>query len=74
MRESWGVVPVDIGMGGSIPIIAEFMAAYPDAAILVTGVEDPDTRAHSPNEGLHLAEFERVCVAEALLLQKLSDH
>lgn len=43
---------------------------FPDAAILVTGVEDPDTRAHGANEGLHLAEFERVCPAEALLLQK----
>ena len=27
----------------------------------MTGVEDPDTRAHGANEGLHLAEFERVC-------------
>ena len=35
----------------------------------MTGVEDPDTRAHGANEGLHLAEFERVCLAEALLLQ-----
>jgi hypothetical protein len=39
----------------------------------VTGVEDPDTRAHGANEGLHLAEFERVCLAEALLLAKLAD-
>ena len=40
--------------------------------MLVTGVEDPDTRAHGANEGLHLAEFERVCVAEALLLANLA--
>ena len=44
----------------------------PKASILVTGVEDPDTRAHGPNESLHLAEFERVCIAEALLLSKLA--
>jgi acetylornithine deacetylase/succinyl-diaminopimelate desuccinylase-like protein len=73
-REAWdGVAPVDVGIGGSIPFIAEFMSAYPDATILVTGVEDPDTRAHGPNEGLHLAEFERVCLAEALLLQRLAE-
>ena len=41
-------------------------------AILVTGVEDPDARAHGPNESLHLAEFERVCLAEALLLQNVA--
>ena len=45
---------------------------FPDAAILVTGVEDPDTRAHGANEGLHLAEFARVCLAEALLLRNLA--
>jgi hypothetical protein len=38
----------------------------------VTGVEDPDTRAHGANEGLHLKEFARVCLAEALLLNHLS--
>jgi acetylornithine deacetylase/succinyl-diaminopimelate desuccinylase-like protein len=63
-----GVAPVDIGMGGSIPFIATFQEMFPAAAILVTGVEDPDARAHGPNESLHLAEFERICLAEALLL------
>ncbi len=71
-REAWdGTAPVDIGVGGSIPFIAAFAERFPEAAILVTGVEDPDTRAHGANEGLHLAEFQRVCLAEALLLAKL---
>ena len=72
-REAWdGTAPVDIGVGGSIPFIAAFAERFPEAAILVTGIEDPDTRAHGANEGLHLAEFERVCLAEALLLAKLA--
>jgi acetylornithine deacetylase/succinyl-diaminopimelate desuccinylase-like protein len=70
--EAWdGTAPIDMGVGGSIPFIAEFLEAFPQASVLVTGVEDPDTRAHGANEGLHLAEFRRVVVAEALLLQKL---
>jgi len=70
--EAWdGTEPVDMGVGGSIPFIAEFLEAFPEASVLVTGVEDPDTRAHGANEGLHLAEFERVVLAEALLLQNL---
>ena len=44
---------------------------FPDAAILVTGVEDPHARAHGPNESLHLGEFARVCLAEALLLRNV---
>ena len=72
-KEAWdGVEPIDIGVGGSIPFIAAFRDAFPEASVLVTGVEDPDTRAHGANEGLHLAEFERVCVAEALLLHNLA--
>jgi acetylornithine deacetylase/succinyl-diaminopimelate desuccinylase-like protein len=69
--DAWGVEPVDIGVGGSIPFVAAFAAQFPDAAILVTGVEDPDARAHGANESLHLGEFERVCLAEALLLARL---
>jgi acetylornithine deacetylase/succinyl-diaminopimelate desuccinylase-like protein len=73
--EAWdGTVPVDMGVGGSIPFIAEFQRVFPAAAILVTGVEDPDTRAHGVDEGLHLAEFRKVCLAEALLLQNLADN
>ncbi|HEX3932354.1 MAG TPA: dipeptidase [Nocardioides sp.] len=72
--EAWdGTEPIDMGVGGSIPFIAEFLGAFPDASVLVTGVEDPDTRAHGANEGLHLAEFERVVHAEALLLAKLGE-
>src|SRR6187402_3369309 len=70
-RDAWGVEPVDIGVGGSIPFVAAFAEKFPDAAILVTGVEDPDARAHGANESLHLGEFEKVCLAEALLLARL---
>ncbi len=69
--DAWGVAPVDIGVGGSIPFVAAFAEQFPDAAILVTGVEDPDARAHGANESLHLGEFERVCLAEALLLARV---
>ncbi|MGI8985209.1 MAG: dipeptidase [Nocardioidaceae bacterium] len=73
LRDAWeGTEPVDVGIGGSIPFIALFAHAFPEASILVTGVEDPDTRAHGADEGLHLAEFERVCTAEALLLHRLA--
>ncbi|MGN0065204.1 MAG: dipeptidase [Nocardioides sp.] len=72
--EAWdGTAPVDMGVGGSIPFIAEFLDAFPQASVLVTGVEDPDTRAHGANEGLHLAEFEKVVLAEALLLKNLGE-
>lgn len=72
-RQAWGVDVVDMGMGGSIPFIAEFAKAFPDATILVTGVEDPSTQAHSVNESLHLGVLERAATTEALLLGKLGE-
>src|ERR1700743_148719 len=71
-RQAWGADPIDMGMGGSIPFIAEFAAAFPQAKILVTGVEDPGTQAHSIDESLHLGVLERAAVAEALLLANLA--
>ena len=71
-RTAWGVDPVEMGMGGSIPFIAEFAAAFPQAQILVTGVEDPGSQAHSVNESLHLGVLERAATAEALLLANLA--
>jgi acetylornithine deacetylase/succinyl-diaminopimelate desuccinylase-like protein len=70
-RQAWGNEPVDTGVGGSIPFIAEFAAAFPSAKILVTGVEDPATQAHSINESMHLGVLERAATAEALLLANL---
>jgi acetylornithine deacetylase/succinyl-diaminopimelate desuccinylase-like protein len=73
-RQAWGNEPVDTGVGGSIPFIAEFAAAFPSAKILVTGVEDPRTQAHSINESLHLGVLERAATAEALLLRNLGSN
>lgn len=70
-RQGWGTDAIDMGVGGSIPFIAEFAAAFPDAKILVTGVEDPATQAHSINESLDLGVLERAATTEALLLAAL---
>ncbi|WP_054953501.1 dipeptidase [Flaviflexus massiliensis] len=71
LRDAWGTEPVDIGVGGSIPFISDLAKVFPDAKILVTGIEDPDTRAHSGNESLHLGTFRNAILAEALLLARL---
>ena len=72
LEQSWQTPPVDMGLGGSIPFIAKLCEVYPSAEVLVTGVEDPDGRAHGANESVHLDELERACVAEALLLAALA--
>ena len=72
LKEAWsGVEPVESGMGGSIPFIADLTEMFPAAQILITGVEDPDSRAHSANESLDLGDFRNAILAEALLLASL---
>lgn len=73
LHEAWGRESVDIGVGGSIPFIADLAELFPQADILVTGVEDPDTRAHSQNESLHLGDWRNAVVAEASLLARLGE-
>lgn len=73
MADAWRADVVDMGVGGSIPFIATLVDVFPDAQILVTGVEDPDSRAHSPNESLHLGVFRRAVLTEAVLLARLNE-
>lgn len=71
MEDAWGRPAKQVGVGGSIPFISDLVEVFPSAQILITGVEDPDTRAHSPNESLHLGVFHRAILTEALLLARL---
>ena len=45
---------------------AEFQTVYPNATVLLTAVCDPDSRMHGPNESLHLGDFSKAALAEAL--------
>jgi acetylornithine deacetylase/succinyl-diaminopimelate desuccinylase-like protein len=70
---SWPNPSVNMGIGGSIPFISQFAEAFPDAEILVTGVEEPDSRAHSPNESQHLPTLRRAILAQSMILLNGND-
>jgi cysteinylglycine-S-conjugate dipeptidase len=70
--ETWNHAPVEPGSGGSQPLVAALAQRYPDAALLLTGVDDPDSRTHSENESVHLGELQNCCVNEAILLGYLA--
>lgn len=72
LEDAFGAPTVFQGVGGSIPFISQLAEEFPGAHIVVTGVEDPDTRAHSPNESLHLGILWRAALAEALFLARVN--
>ncbi|NKY84188.1 dipeptidase [Nocardia veterana] len=56
------------GQGGSIPLCNVFADTYPDAEIMLLGVEEPKCLIHAPNESVDPSEIERMALAEALFL------
>lgn len=70
--EAFGVAPVEIGVGGSIPIVAEFADRTPGALVLVTAVTDPMSRMHGIDESLDLGDLAKAALAETLFLQRLA--
>ena len=72
MREAWGTEPVNMGVGGSIPFVAAFSEAYPNATIVLTGVQEPESRIHAADESLDLQELRRAVLAEAIVLEELA--
>ena len=72
LTRAYGTDAVFIGVGGSIPFITPFAEAFGDAPALLTGVEDPDTRAHGIDESLHLGDWAHACLGEAYLLAEFA--
>lgn len=71
-EEAYGNPAVEMGMGGTIPLVAAFSERYPDTSILLTGVADADSRPHGANESVDLGDLHRGSLGEALLLRKLA--
>jgi cysteinylglycine-S-conjugate dipeptidase len=69
MREAFGRDATTEGQGGSIPLCNVLQQTYPDAEIMMIGVEEPAALIHAPNEGVDPGELERIALAEALFLR-----
>lgn len=72
LSDAWGTAAIETGLGGSIPFVADLVDAFPNASILLTGVEDPDTKAHSPNESLDLSVLRHAIEAQVLVLARMA--
>jgi acetylornithine deacetylase/succinyl-diaminopimelate desuccinylase-like protein len=69
MADAYGKGYTMLGQGGSIPLCNVFADTYPDAEIILMGVEEPLTLMHAPNESVAPSEIEHMALAEALFLQ-----
>jgi acetylornithine deacetylase/succinyl-diaminopimelate desuccinylase-like protein len=69
MKEAYGRDLVMLGQGGSIPLCNVFADTYPDAELILMGVEEPLALIHAPNESVDPGEIARLAEAEARFLQ-----
>ena len=70
MRDAYGRDPVPQGQGGSIPLCNVFADTFPQAEIMLIGVEEPLCLIHAPNESVDPTEIEKMALVEALFLQR----
>jgi len=69
----WGRDVARIGAGGSIPFVSVLRERFPEASIVMIGVGDATSRAHSPNENVSLELVERATLSELHFLLSLTD-
>ncbi len=73
IEQAWGRRPVEIAMGGAIPLVKAMSDGVPEAAIFVFGACDSFANIHGPNERLLIDEWEKAVVAEALFFQEYAE-
>jgi acetylornithine deacetylase/succinyl-diaminopimelate desuccinylase-like protein len=72
LAEAYGRPAVEVGSGGSIPLVPALAEVLPGAEILLMGAMDDRSNTHAQDESVDLAEVERAALAEALLLRYLA--
>jgi cysteinylglycine-S-conjugate dipeptidase len=70
MAEAYGRDVTLLGQGGSIPLCTVFQETFPDAEIMLLGVEEPLCLIHAPNESVDPTEIEHMALVEALFFHK----
>lgn len=72
MRTAYDADTVEIGSGGSIPLVSVLTEVSPAATILLVGAQDLAAAIHAPDESVDLGELRDAAVAEALFVQLLA--
>jgi acetylornithine deacetylase/succinyl-diaminopimelate desuccinylase-like protein len=70
LEDAYDRKPTTLGQGGSIPLCNVLQGTYPDAEIMLIGVEEPRCLIHAPNESVDPTEIENMAVTEAIFFRQ----
>ncbi|MFE2866122.1 dipeptidase [Embleya sp. NPDC059259] len=73
MQDAYGRPISFLGQGGSIPLCNVLATAFPEAELILMGVEEPRCMIHAPNESVDPTEIERMALVEANFLRHYAD-
>ncbi|HEX7247224.1 MAG TPA: M20/M25/M40 family metallo-hydrolase [Actinomycetota bacterium] len=71
LAEAFGRDVVEMGSGGSVPIVPMLAQTFPGMAVIIVGAGDERSNYHSLDESVDLADLERLVLAEALMIRNL---
>ena len=71
LARAYGREAIELGSGGSIPLVPMLTQTFPGIEVLIWGAMDERSFIHSVNESVDLSEIERITLAEALFLRAL---
>jgi acetylornithine deacetylase/succinyl-diaminopimelate desuccinylase-like protein len=71
LAEAFEAEVVEIGSGGSIPLVPMLADTFPGIEVLIIGAGDERSNYHSIDESVDLRDLERLALAEALLIRNL---
>ncbi len=73
LARAYGRDPIEVGSGGSIPLVPMLTETFPGIEILIWGAMDERSFIHSVNESVDLSEIEHIALAEALFVRNLGE-
>ncbi len=71
LAEAFGREVVEIGSGGSIPLVPLLAETFPGMSVLIVGAGDERSNYHSLDESVDLDDLASMALAEALLIGNL---
>ena len=73
LARAYGRDAIEVGSGGSIPLVPMLTQTFPGIEVLIWGAMDERSAIHSVNESVELSEIEHIALAEAFFIRNLGE-
>ncbi|MGH2540937.1 MAG: dipeptidase, partial [Actinomycetota bacterium] len=73
LAEAFAAEVVEMGSGGSIPLVPRLAETFPGIQVLIWGQGDHRSNYHSTDESVDIGDLERMVLTEALFLGRLAE-